>query len=162
MKWFDDFYFITFTRLILYYNQILDIFFKFLPFICFSEALEFFSLLEPNRIKHELEEFELFRCFLSSAQSNQTVLLHLNDFYDFKLVKTSKYWKCQDSARSNWFEVIRFDLQGRLSSFTICLLVSVTIYNHNYQGNMLRYHPHNFFFISFIWYVKKFSKYTNN
>ncbi len=66
----------------------------------YSETLELSSPTESNRtksnrIKHGFAGSELFRCFFEfgSIEPN-SVLLHLNDFYEFgsiELEKTSKY-----------------------------------------------------------------------
>jgi hypothetical protein len=56
----------------------------------YSETLEFSSLLEPNPIKHEFAESELFQ-FIDVFFEFNSVLLHLNDFYEFSsIVPNSK------------------------------------------------------------------------
>jgi hypothetical protein len=78
----------------------------------YSETLELFSITEPNRIKHEFAESELFQyfdVFMSSVRSifigfecfYMVYLMHLNDFYEFDSIEPN-------SKKHQSIEIIRF------------------------------------------------------
>ena len=86
-------------------------------FLCvlYSETLELFLFIEPNRIKHgfgESELFQYFDIFMSSVRSNRNLfyciwmlymmyLMHFNDFYEFDSIEPN-------SKKHRNIEKIRF------------------------------------------------------